>query len=200
MELDSGDLLLVSGKSMTSRCIECMSNSSYSHVGIILKHPIYLNQTLKDEYYVLETMMHSTINDAEDRVLKSGVQIHKLQDVIAESEPGTLFVRRVTAPRDIVFRQALKKIHDDVHNKPYDTTLTDWLVARYNLSFTLPVASSHQSKKEFWCSALVSYVFVELGWLPKDLNWSLVCPIQFSSGHPEPLPFRVDVSDDTLFH
>ena len=53
---------------------------------------------------------------------------------------------------------------------------------------------------EFWCSALVSYVFVELGWLPKDLNWSLVCPIQFSSGHPEPLPFRVDVSDDTLFH
>lgn len=179
-ELQSGDLLLFRGKSCVSCLIQCFSCSHYSHVGLIIKDPLWLPEK---GLYVLESTRISRAMDAEEHMLHSGVQLHTLADVLDEAnEDGTiLFVRYLFITRDDAFQQKLLQIHTDVHGKPYDINLYDWICAEYNLEYRLPTDVSHQERQTFWCSALVAYVYCQLGVLSTSVNWSIIAPKAFSS-------------------
>ena len=121
--------------------------------------------------------------DVEEHALHSGVQLNTLADVLDEAnEDGTvLFVRYLFITRDDAFQQKIVQIHTDVHEKPYDINLYDWICAEYNLEYRLPTDVSHQEKQTFWCSALVAYVYCQLGVLSTSVNWSIIAPKAFSS-------------------
>lgn len=193
--LQSGDLLLFSGTSCLSCCIQCLSCSSFSHIGLILRNPIWLPPGL----YLLESTKITHIPDVEQHGMQSGVQIHLLHDVVAEcKKDGTILsVRHLTITRDNLFQEKLKTIHDAVHAKPYDLNLYDWVCAEYNLMHTIPVDASHQERNQFWCSALVAYVYCQLGVLSTDLNWSIIAPKSFCTNGS--LPFLLPVSGETAF-
>ena len=177
MELETGDLLLFHGTSILSTILEYFGRSKYSHIGMIIKNPKFLNDKLEDGLYVLESS-YGYKPDEEDHQIKFGVQLHKLEDIY---KPNTIYVRKLkNIIRDDIFYEKLKNIHTIIHNKPYDLHIMDWIMAEENISKPISINPLWKITNRFWCSALISYVYLRLGWV-SDVNWSLVAPCEFSS-------------------
>ena len=70
--------------------------------------------------------------------------------------------------------KVLSKIHDVVYDKPYDIVPTDWIQAFFQHD------SRPQKIDRFWCSALVGYIYTQLGILKDDTDWSILRPVDFS--------------------
>lgn len=198
-ELDTGDVLLFKGTSWLGRIIEYLGVSRYSHVGIVLKNPKFLNEELEDGLYILESSFNNT-PDSEDHLYKLGVQIHRLEDVLKEYSPGSVFVRHIDTERDDTFYKKLSDIHKEIHNKPYDLDINDWLLAKLNLIIPFPEEKEFKKTNTFWCSALVSYVYCQLGWIKKDINWTLIAPREFSSYEGKMICFECKIDPEKLFY
>jgi cell wall-associated NlpC family hydrolase len=133
IELETGDLILFRGTSFISKALEYVGQSKYSHVGIILKNPRFLNENFEDGLYLLDSSFN-TIPDEEDHQLKYGVQIHKLDDILALYSSGSVYMRKIKAIRNEEFYEKFRTIHTEIYNKPYDLNIYDWIEAKLNLS------------------------------------------------------------------
>ena len=102
LELQTGDLILFRGASWVSTILEYIGKSKYSHVGIVIKNPRFLNDNLEDGLYLLDSSFGSS-PDIEDGRLKYGVQLHKLDDILAQCSPNSVYFRKITATRDQAF-------------------------------------------------------------------------------------------------
>lgn len=167
---DTGDILLFSNKTfIPSRMIEYLSGSIYSHVGIILKDPTYIKPELTG-LYILESTGLTDVRDAEDNVIKTGVQIRCLVDVCKEYD-GAIFWRKLHYERDEKFYQIIAEVHAEVYNKPYDFDLIDWLEGLLNIQLT----DVHRTSK-FFCSAMVTYIYHRLGFIDDNTPWTIIRP------------------------
>ena len=192
ISLQTGDIILFSGNTWISRIIQYVGRSSYSHIGIILKNPRFLN--LEDGIYLLESG-YNPIPDSENHTIKYGVQIHLLDDVLKRCTKRSVFVRHVQCVRDEEFYERLSKVHSEIHDKPYDLNLFDWTNAEYNLFCPRSISKTFQITDRFWCSALVTYVLESLG-LIEDVNWTLVAPREFGKGGS--LKWKCHITDEEL--
>uniref|UniRef100_A0A6C0KTV5 Peptidase n=1 Tax=viral metagenome TaxID=1070528 RepID=A0A6C0KTV5_9ZZZZ len=193
--LETGDIVLFRGTSWISWLVEWFGVSRYSHVGIVIKNPKFLNPELEDGTYLLESSWNNT-PDVEDHLYKVGVQLHLLDDILKESVKGSVEIRRVHCERNKAFYEKLYELHKEIHGRPYDVNPVDWLCAKYNIACPFPVNARFQNKKSFWCSALVSYVFCELGIIQKDVNWSIIAPREFSSKEGKQLQFTCQIDPE----
>jgi cell wall-associated NlpC family hydrolase len=194
IELQTGDLLLFHGSSWLSLFLEYMGQSKYSHVGIILKNPIFINESLKDGLYLWDAS-YSYTPEVENHKNLYGVQIHKLDDILPLYKNHSIYVRKVSVDRNIDFEQQIKCIHEEVHSKPYNIHLIDWIVAKLNIIYPFHYFSWWKQTDRFWCSSLVAFIYYRLGWI-SDVNWSLVAPRDFSSVESSKLSFSVTISDE----
>lgn len=170
-DLQTGDILLCSGKDCVSRIIEYFTGSKISHVAMVLKNPKFINNSL-EEYCVLQSTITSN-NDLDDNIKKSGVQIISLNKLFEEYK--TIYVRKFIINRNNKFYENIKDIYFSVKNKPYDVNFIDWLKADLNIH------SGNEKKTDcFWCSALISYIYIKLGFMYKYTDWTIVKPSQFS--------------------
>lgn len=176
--LDTGDILLFSYRgnstffSIFGNLIKYFTGSEITHVAMILKDPIFINPSLKG-LYIWESGYEGT-PDPEDGKIKLGVQITSLHDVIHNYD-GNLYIRKLDKGRELIKDDILKDIHQTIYNKPYDLVPIDWLGAIKKIDF------QPQKTDRFWCSALVSYILVKLGYLDKKTDWSVVSPGELSS-------------------
>lgn len=199
LNLQTGDILLFSSHySFIDIILKFFTFSRFTHIGIILKDPIYINENLTG-YYLLHSGFE-TEPDAEDHKRKYGVQITDLNFIFKEAlEKNTarLFVRKLKAERDDAFHAKIKDIHDKVYNKPYDIHPLDWIIAELELQTNdeLPLIHGHH-KDRFWCSALVAYAYVQLDYLDKHIPWSFIAPNQFSSNDKHKLSFHCELDND----
>lgn len=169
-DYDTGDILLFSDKTyIPSRIIEYVTDSKYSHTGIILRDPTYINPDLKG-LYILESTGCSNIMDAEDKKIKFGVQIRKFEPVY-ETYDGAIMWRRLHIDRDEKFCQTIKDIHDVIHNKPYDINPKDWVESLFDIKL-----GNVQVTSRFFCSALVTYIYDKLGLVDKGTPWTIIRP------------------------
>lgn len=178
MTLQTGDLILFHGTGWISKTLEWIGKSRYSHVGMIVVNPRFLNPVLEDGIYV----WHSSWGhrpEEETQTTFFGVQLQKLEDVLVDYDIQSVYIRQITATRDDLFYQKLVHIHEDVHGKPYDLHIMDWIMADLQLHDMLPISSLWKHTDRFWCSALLSYIYVQLGWI-HDVNWSMIAPREFS--------------------
>jgi hypothetical protein len=137
--------------------------------------------------YLWESGYEACVNPETGRQ-HLGVRLTPVASVLGTHQ--TVFVRKCTLRVDDAL---LKKIHTDVFLKPYDTCLSDWLLA------TLRLDTTPQKTDRFWCSAFIAYVLVRLGWLPDGTDWSIArpCDLSSSSGY---LAWEVPVyTRDTLY-
>lgn len=197
-ELDTGDIILFKGSGIIATILEYFGKSKYSHVGIILKNPKFLNESLEDGIYILESSYNNT-PDAEDNKMKLGVQIHKLDDVLKEFQKNSVYIRKVHCERDDNFYKKLSDIHKNIHNKPYDLNIFDWISAKSNLDKEILPNPLYKQTKEFWCSALVSYVFHELELIKEDINWTLIAPREYSSDEGKYIHFVCQVDVEKMY-
>ena len=169
-EFDTGDIILFSDITyIPSRIIEWVTGSKYSHVGIILKDPTFINPLLKG-LYILESTGLSSIVDSEDNKRKTGVQIRKLENVCNDYN-GAIFWRKLHALRDEEFKRKITEIHTKVHDKPYDVQPIDWLKSMFNDRY-----GSLQITSRFFCSALVTYIYDVLGFVASNTPWTIIRP------------------------
>lgn len=199
ISLETGDIILFRGTGIIATFLEYFGKSKYSHVGIILKNPKFLNEKLEDGIYILESSYNNT-PDAEDNKLKLGVQIHRLDDIIPEFGKNSAYIRKVNCVRDEKFYEKLSNIHKEIHNKPYDLNVFDWISAKYNLDKEINPNPLYKQTREFWCSALVSYIFYELGMIKQDINWTLMAPREFSSDEGKYITFLCDIEKEKLLY
>jgi cell wall-associated NlpC family hydrolase len=197
--LETGDIILFRGTGIIATILEYFGKSKYSHVGMILKNPKFLNDSLEDGIYLLESSYNDT-PDSEDHKLKLGVQIHKLEDVLKEYPKNSVYVRKVHCERNDDFYKKLIDIHTEIHNKSYDLNLFDWICAKCNLDKEFPSNPLYKKTNTFWCSALVSYIFRELGLIKEDINWTLMAPREFSSDEGKYITFLCEVDKEILYY
>ena len=170
--LNTGDIILFHGSYIISRIIEFLAGTEYSHCGVIIKDPWFTPEKLKG-LYVLESGSEN-IPDPENNRVKYGVQLTKLEYIINNYD-GSLYIRKLECIRDEQFYNKITQIHSNIHNLPYDFDPIDWIKAFFNINI-----GDVQKKNTFWCSALLSYFFVQLGFLEKDIPWTIISPAAFS--------------------
>jgi hypothetical protein len=173
-KFQTGDLLLFKYTSFIGRFIEYFTSSNYSHCGIIIKNPSFGPDRM-DGIYILESTGLDNIPDGEDNEIKFGVQLRKLEDVYSNFQ-GTIYYRQLHCNRNEQFYNKLKHAHSIVHNRPYDANPLHWIRAKYKTEI-----GNLQNKNTFFCSALVSFVYMTLGLLPLDTKWSMCEPCQLGT-------------------
>lgn len=188
-KLETGDMILFNGNYFLSRIIEYFTHSIYSHVGIIIIDPCFENKLLKG-IYVLESGYEPT-NDPENNRNKYGVQLTKLETFI-ENYNGKLFIRKLHCTRNKNFYEKIIQIHSNVHNLSYDLNPIDWIKAEFNIHI-----GNVQKKNTFWCSALVTYFYIKMGFLDKTIDWSLISPQDLSSSSNKLTFYDCILDDDT---
>lgn len=172
----TGDLLLYSTSLWYSKIIEYMTGSKFSHIAIILKDPIYIDPSLKG-IYILESGFENK-PDPINNDKKCGVQIAPIDDIInsyKNSWMGSLYYRKLDYSRPTNFNNNIKNICADIYGKPYDFNIIDWIKAEFNIKF-----GNEKKTNTFWCSALVAYVYKQLGLIKDDISWTIISPKEFS--------------------
>ena len=176
--LNTGDILLFDyegGGSMGifSWLIKKATKSNITHVGMVLKDPVFINPSLKG-YYVWESGWEGT-PDPQDGKVKFGVQITPFEEILQnyKKKNGKIYVRRVTCPINLFTTEKLLQIHEIVYDKIYDIIPTDWIEAVFRRD------DNPQKTSRFWCSALVGYIYTQCGCLHPGTDWSMIRPSDF---------------------
>lgn len=174
---ETGDILLYSTTYWYSKIIEYVSGSKYSHISIILKNPTYLNPKLKG-VYVLESSLAEDINDINLDKKINGVQIIPIEHVFDQyrnSNIGNLYYRKLNVNRNSLFINNLKDTINNIEGDKYDINILDWIKA----AFDIQIGDLHK-ENTFWCSAMVSYVYIKLNMLDKNIPWTIISPKKYS--------------------
>lgn len=182
----TGDYLLYHSTSIISRAIEILSKSKYSHVAMILRDPVWIDESLKG-LYIIESGVEKC-KDALSGKKVLGVQIVSLDYVLDQylnSYFGNLYYVKVDTERDENFYNTLKDVIKSVDCKPYDLNLFDWIKAKFDIE----IGNVHK-ENTFWCSALLSYIYVKLDLLPQSTPWTIIPPNKFSQYSKDKLVFQ----------
>ena len=170
--LKNGDVLLFSSRgTFFGGCIRFCTRSKFTHVGMVLENPTYIDPKLNEGLYLLESGAEP-FKDAEDNTYKLGVQIQKLLPVLNEYGQNFVFCRQLNSFSNFSTKKMLGA-HKIIHDKPYDLNVIDWAEAL--VDDKIPIFKK-QTTKRFWCSALISFVYIKLGYLPENTQWSMISP------------------------
>jgi len=174
LNLKTGDLLLFNNNkknsilNILSSLIKYGTHSNYTHIGMVLKNPIFINKSLRGTY-VWESGMEKVNGN-----MKLGVQITPIDELVKYYNSNCVFVRQVECDSKLFSDDILKKINDDVHDKPYDINPVDWIEALIGKDL------NPQKRDRFFCSALVGYIYTKCGLLKSETDWSILTPSDFS--------------------
>ena len=184
---ETGDLILYSSNSWISYFIEYFTGSQFSHISMIIRDPTYINPNLKG-IYIIESGYEPTPDPENDKI-KYGVQLTPIREVInqyKDGKMGNLYYRKLNCLRSNNFNQKIKEIHQKIHNKPYDLNIFDWLKADLKLQI-----GNERKTGEFWCSALIGFIYQQLGLLNTDIKCTIITPKEFSQNEdPDDLKFK----------
>ena len=73
---------------------------------------------------------------------------------------SNVYWRKLECNRDDSFYKRLDRVHMEVHNRPYDTNIIDWLKAASGVNI-----GDEKKTNTFWCSALIAYIYEEMGFI-----------------------------------
>ena len=180
-DLKTGDILLFKNSpssllySMFDYLISFFTTSEITHIGMIVENPRFTNPFL-DGKFLWQSGIENKV-DPQDGKMKFGVQLTPIDEILEDYKNGEIFVRRM----DLSITQhpfnykTLKDIHSIVYKKPYDTNINDWIKA-----LEKHIKNDNQRTDNFWCSALVGYIYTKCGILKSDTEWSIMKPSDFS--------------------
>jgi hypothetical protein len=172
----TGDILLYNSNYWYSRLIEWGSGSKFSHISIVLRDPTFINEKLTG-LYILESS-YEDIPDSNTGEKVWGVQIIPMEHVLQEykkSYVGNLYYRRLHTEKSEDFYTKLKECIKHTEGDKYDLNPLDWFKAEFQID-----VGNTRKENTFWCSALVGYVYCHLGFIDKDISWSILPPRKFS--------------------
>jgi len=184
--MNTGDIILFKGEhSIISYIVELFTSSDWSHIGIVLKDPTYIDPSLKG-LFLLESG-YEDISDSINHTRNYGVQLVDLHKKV-NTYDGVVVWRKLEANIDNL-DEKMKLIYQTIKDRPYDFNLYDFIETSMNIQRPEPSYSSailnyfrpnHRKTDTFFCSALVAYIYTELELLEKDTQWTRCLPKYFS--------------------
>jgi hypothetical protein len=174
----TGDILLFSDKfsfnpiNWFGKLIEFFTKSPYSHIGMIVRDPIWIKKDLKGLF--LWESSYEGIPDPQDQKIKLGVQITNIDDILNQKNVY-IWYKKINSPDNKFDVLNLMNIHSIVYDKPYDLIPIDWINTYFQ--------NKHSSKKtnRFFCSAFVAFIYTKCGIIDENTNWSIVRPCDFDN-------------------
>ena len=124
-KLDTGDIVLFSGKGGISAGIKWFTFSRWSHVGMVLRLPEW-NMVL-----LWESTTLSNVKDVMDGKAKQGVQLVALSERLRTYE-GDAAVRCLKAARTPAMNSKLMKFREEVKNRKYEASKIELIKAAYD--------------------------------------------------------------------
>jgi hypothetical protein len=176
---DTGDLILFSTNKWYSDFIKLGSFSKYTHCGMILKNPIWIDKKLTG-IYLLESGKEPFI-DVTDNKIHFGVELVDFTKVIEEYKTnnfGNVYYRKLNCERNETFIKNLYLAYLECKNKPYNKNPLDWLEALFGVYLY-----DKKIYSRFWCSALLSFLYVRTNIISDTIDWSLIPPKYYSSSN-----------------
>ncbi|MDQ8037717.1 MAG: hypothetical protein REI12_09855 [Pedobacter sp.] len=175
-ELQTGDLVLFSGRTFSARLVQLFTGSYWSHVGIVLRLPEHGNVPL-----LWEATRASKLTDIHKGRSFDGVQLVSLAEKVA-SYPGEVVVRRLVGTETAQRRyRRIKPLVRQWAALPYCNFVFKQLVAWWR---------GHEAaawQRGGFCSEFVAEVYKHLQLLPADKRSMDYVPRDFSPEAPLPL-------------
>ena len=169
----TGDILLFNYQDgWFSWAIKYFTKTTYSHSAMIIRDPPF---NVPKGLYVWESSYNGKPDPQDDKI-KLGVQITPWEEFLNHYySNGYMYIRRISSNKTIT-TDRLNKIHDVVYNKPYDIIPKDWWDA-----YKKENPKDAPFTDRFWCSALVGYIYTQLGFYPKNTDWSMLIPADIAN-------------------
>ena len=180
-DLQTGDIILCHGYNPKGLdpgidgVIEFFTHSPWEHAGIIIRDPWWSN--LKKGLYIYQSGDGPNCYKDVLNGKISGVTLNYFDDFMCNRQH--IYVRHINGPvwsenNKALFLNAFNKSHGE----PYDTNCCSWFCAGINSFFFCKLCNCciPRTSNTFWCSALVGYMYTEMGWIDKHTDWSSLTP------------------------
>ena len=201
-DLRTGDIILAHSDredGVEDKVIETFTHSEYVHAAIVIKDPWWTSPPLKG-LYVLQANQGPV--PYKDVVTQSqcGVTLNNYDEFMCGRHWVDCRKLYVSGKRvDINNSEMLKHLFVDAvknsHGKPYDFNKRKWcwvgLDSFFRCNCCLKCCVPRQTDK-FWCSALVSYIYVKCGLLPENDDFSNKTP-EYLATVTIPVPYTLGV-------
>ena len=153
-KLETGDIVLFSGKGGISAGIKWFTISKWSHVGMVVRLPDW-NMVL-----LWESTTLSNIADVMDGKAKQGVQLVALSERL-RTYGGEAAIRRLSVKRTAAMNNALMRLRQEVKGRPYETSKVELVKAAYDGWW----GENTENLSSLFCSELVAEAYQRMGLL-----------------------------------
>jgi hypothetical protein len=173
--LQTGDILLFSGRTFISHAIRLFTRSRWSHIGIIVRDPD------TNALFLWEATSCNTIEDVEFGHIPRGVQLVRLEDKV-RSYNGVVAVRLLTGvDRNGKMMERFGWLFKRLRRAPYQNYLLEYINA--GLGF------SRRATRRAFCSQLVAEAYMRMRLLRPEKPSAFYTPKDFSADRPLPLQY-----------
>lgn len=171
--LQTGDILLFSGRTLVSRVIRFFTRSQWSHIGIVVRQPA------TGELFLWEATSSNTIDDVDYGHIPRGVQLVRLEEKV-RSYDGLVAVRRlIGVERNGVLLKRFSWLFKRLRRAPYRNYMLEYLNVGLGLSRRAP--------HYVFCSQLVAESYMRMRLLRPAKRSALYIPKDFSPDRTLPL-------------
>lgn len=167
--LETGDIVLFSGKGWLSGIIRLFTRSRWTHVGVIVRLPGW------QEPMLLEACGRSEVNDYLSGKKTPGVTLACFHGRVAEYVGEVAVRRRVERGLSPAGQRLFRRLVARFYLRPYKNFL--W-------SLFLDLVSGRRMRPGFgavFCSELVAELYRRVGWLDRDARASRFVPGDFAA-------------------
>lgn len=175
-DMKTGDILLFHGQGFWfSYLVEWMTWSEFSHVGMVLKDPTFIDPSLKG-HFMLESGTEQ-FPDAVEHRIHYGVQVVNLKTLLKNYD-GRIYIRKLTVPEELEerFDLELSDVWTKIKDLPYDDNPWDLLKVEFGLNW----GDMHRTNK-FFCSALQTFLYDQMNLFSSPVPWDLICPEDYNN-------------------
>ncbi len=153
-KLDTGDLVLFSGKGMVSQGIKRFTFSDWSHVGMVIRSVEF------EAVLLWESTTLGNIPDLDTGLPTKGVQIVPLSERITHYD-GEISIRRLTVNRTAAMKRDLIALRKKLRGRPYEKSEIELIKSAYDG----PFGKNTEDLSSLFCSELVAEAYQAMGLL-----------------------------------
>lgn len=175
-ELETGDVILFSGKGGISDGIKFFTLSKWSHVGMVYKLADALDE--KGTIFCWESTTLSDIKDADTGRLTQGVQRVELSERLERcfAKGYEIGIRKLNKPLATDMVRALNDFRHEVSGRPYERSKLELIKAAYDGIF----GENKEDLSSLFCSELLAEAYQRMGLLGEDKPSNEYTPKDFS--------------------
>lgn len=168
--LETGDVVLFSGKGGISAGIKWFTQCQWSHVGMVLRLPEW------DAVMLWESTTLSDIKDVESGKERKGVQIVPLSERLRKYK-GEVSIRLLDIERTPEMLTSLSLLRAEIKGRPYEKNKIELIKAAYDG----PFGENKEDLSSLFCSEMVAEAYQRMGLLTEKKPSNEYTPKDFSS-------------------